>query len=170
MLKNKIILPLLAFTAISMVVMAQETAPKSAPPSIIKPAATGTNAVKKVSPKQADVASTTAKFGLVSKTDGTYKTALDAHALADALKQADKDGAFKGKVTQIFEPRGMAIINFDTNYRTAMTALLKKDSFDKFPALTNLVAKEVLITGKFISYQGRAEIILTNAAQIKLVE
>ena len=64
----------------------------------------------------------------------------------------------------------MAIINFDTNYRSALTALLKKDSFEKFPALTNLVNKEVLVSGKFIDYQGRAEIILTNAAQVKLVE
>jgi len=171
MLKNKIVIALAAFVAVSTLVVAQDTAPKSAPPSITKPTA-GTNAVTRASAKQADVASKTAKFSLVSKSDETYKTALDAHDLAVALKQADKDGAFKGKVTQIFEPRGgaMAIVNFDTNYRTALTALLRKDSFDKFPALTNLVGKEVLVSGKFINYQGRGEIILTNTAQVKLVE
>lgn len=173
MLKPKIILALTAFVAVSTLVLAQDTEPKlTPPPSLTKPGATPTNAVRRASSKQGDVASKTAKFGMISKTDETYKTALDAHALAAALKQTNKDGAFKGKVTQIFEPRGgaMAIMNFDTNYRNALTALLKKDGFDKFPALTNLLNQEVLVSGKFINYQGRAEIILTNATQIKLVE
>ena len=171
MLKNRIVIALAAFAALSTLVMAQNPAPKSTLPASTN-AAAGTNTVRRGPGKQADVASKTAKFALVSKTDETYKTAIDAHALADALKQKDKDGAFKGKVTQIFEPRGgaMAIVNFDTNYRTALTALLKKDSFDKFPALTNLIGKDILVSGKFLDFQGRAEIILTNVSQVKLVE
>ncbi len=61
-------------------------------------------------------------------------------------------------------------MNFDKNYRTALTALLKGADFDKFPDLKILVGKDVLVTGTFIAYQGRAEIVLTNTAQIKLVE
>jgi len=130
-----------------------------------------TNRVPKSAPgKQADVASKTAKFDVISKTNDVYKTALDAHALDAASKQAGKDGAFKGTVAKIFEPRGMAIINFDADYKMALTALLHKENFDKFPALTNLVGKEVVVTGKFIDYQGHAEIVLTNTAQIKLAE
>jgi hypothetical protein len=121
---------------------------------------------------QSEAASKTATFENISSTAEAYKTALDAHALAEALKQIDKDGAFKGTVTGIFEPRsgGLAIMNFDKNYRTALTALLKGGDFEKFPDLKHLVGKEALVTGKFISFQGRAEIVLTNTAQIKLVE
>jgi hypothetical protein len=121
---------------------------------------------------QSDVASKTAKFDIIPPTNETYKTALDAHALDLALKQVDKDGAFKGTVSAIYEPRsgGLAIVNFDKNYRTALTALLKGADFDTFPDLKTLVGKDVLVTGTFISYQGRAEIVLTNTAQIKLVE
>jgi len=121
---------------------------------------------------QSELASKSATFGKVSKTNETYKGALDAHALDLALKQVDKEGSFQGNVTAIFEPRsgGLAIMNFDKNYRTALTALLKGGDFDKFPDLKTLVGKDVLVTGKFISYQGRAEIVLTNTAQIKLVE
>ncbi|HTA30300.1 MAG TPA: hypothetical protein VK731_07430 [Candidatus Cybelea sp.] len=164
-----ILITLAALATAATLALAQETAPKTNSPPDAK---TGTNVVRKAAAKQADVASKTATFGKVSKTDDAYKTALDAHALADALKQVDKDGAFKGTVAKVFEPRGgaMAILNFDDNYRNALTALLKKDEFDKFPALTNLLAKEVVVTGKFVDYQGRAEIVLTNAAQVKLVE
>ena len=164
-----IAITLAALAAAATLTIAQETPSKTNSPADAK---TGANIVRKAPAKQADLASKTEKFGTLSKTDDLYKTALDAHALADALKQVDKDGAFKGTVAKIFEPRGgaMAIVNFDENYKTALTALLKKDEFDKFPALTNLLTKEVVVTGKFIEYQGRAEIILTNASQVKVVE
>jgi len=135
-------------------------------------AGAGSNAVVQAAPRQADVASTKAEFGKIAKSDADYKTALDAHSLEAALKQAGQNGAFRGKVTQIFEPRGggMAILNFDANYRRAITAMLRKNKFSSFPALTNLLNKDVLITGKFENYQGRAEIILTNLSQVKVAE
>jgi hypothetical protein len=175
MRKNKtILLTVATFAAVVTLSIAQDTPPKPAAPADTKPAADAkpAPAEKKAPEKQADVASKTAKFGKASRTDESYKTALDAHALEAALKAVDKDGAFKGTVTKIFEPRGgaMAIVNFDANYKTALTALLKKENFDKFPALTNLVKKEVVVTGKFIEFQGRAEIVLTNSTQVKVVE
>lgn len=166
---KKTILTVAAFAAFAALGLAQEP-----PPKITARAGTNTNTNRVASPalKQADIASKTAKFGLMSKTNELYAAALDAHALDAALKQADKEGAFKGKVAAIYEPRSgaMAILNFDEKYRTALTALLKKENFAKFPALTNLLNKEVLVTGTFTNFQGRAEIILTNAAQVKLVE
>lgn len=170
---KRIAFTLATLAAINSLTVAQDTTPKTNSVVNAKPAASGTNAVPKTAAKaQAEVASKTAKFAIVSKTDESYKTALDAHALDAALKQANKSGAFKGKVTKIFEPRGgaMAIVNFDENYKTALTALLKKENFTNFPALTNLMNKEVMVTGTFIDFQGRAEIVLTNSAQIKLVQ
>jgi|SRR5580704_4801933 hypothetical protein len=166
-----IILTAAVFAAFASTSFAQDAAPKSGTTTNTR---AGTNAVARVQVKQSqsDVASKTAKFDMISKTDTSYKTALDAHALDDAHKQANKDGAFKGKVTQIYEPRGgsLAIVNFDTNYHNALTALLRKSDFKSFPVLTNLIGKEVVVSGKFIEYQGREEIVLTNTAQVKLVE
>lgn len=121
---------------------------------------------------QSDVASKTAVFGHVAKTAADYQSALEAHDLDAAMKQQDKAGAFKGTVTAIFEPRsgGLAIINFDADYRKAMSALLRGPDFTNFPDLKMLVDKEVLIDGKFAAYQGRSEVILTNVSQVKLVE
>jgi hypothetical protein len=124
---------------------------------------------KPAKPTQADVASLTASFGKIAKTDDQYKSALDAHALADALKMVDKDGAFKGTVAKVFEPRGLAIVEFDENYRTALTAILKGANFTNFPALTNLVGKEVVVMGKFIKYRDSAEIVLDKPEQVKIV-
>jgi hypothetical protein len=171
MAKNqKFLLTLVTLATVVTLVNAQDTPPSKAPSD--GKTAGSTNAVPKPAAKQADVASQTAKFESVSKTSDSYKNALDAHALDKAIKMVDKEGAFKGTVAKVFEPRGgaMAILNFDENYRNALTALVRKDSFDKFPALTNLLTKEVVVTGKFIDYQGHAEIVLTNVAQIKLVQ
>ncbi len=124
-----------------------------------------------VAPSQRELASTNAVFTAVEPTAAALKTALDAHDLAGGLKQVDRAGGFKGKVSAVFEPRGgaMAILNFDPEYRTAMTAVVKKDDFGKFPDLKKLIGKEVLVTGKFINYQGRAELILTNLAQVEVI-
>ena len=157
-------LKLLSFTLATMAALAvnsiaQDTTTKSTNAPAAKPRT-----------KQGDVASATAKFGKIAKTDDTYKSALEAHALDDALKSVGKDGAFKGTVTRVFELRSLAILNFDANYRNALTAVVQAANFTNFPALTNLVGKEVVVTGKFTDYQGRAQIALSDPEQIKVVE
>jgi hypothetical protein len=174
MLKFKITaLTLAAFTGLTFITWASDVPSTPASPT------PGTNAIattngapplRKLPPKQADAASKTAEFGKVAKTDETYKSALDAHAIADAVKLVDKDGAFKGTVAKIFEPRGLAIVEFDANYRSALTAILRGTNFSKFPALTNLVGKDVLMTGKFIKYRDSAEIVLEDPKQVKVVQ
>jgi hypothetical protein len=132
---------------------------------------TSTNAVRRTqSEHQAAVASTNASYGSITATDDAYKSALDAHALDDALKMVDKDGAFKGKVAKVYEPHGLAIVEFDENYRTALTAIVRGTNFSKFPALTNLIGKDVVVTGKFIKYRDAAEIVLDKPEQIKVVK
>ena len=78
----------------------------------------------------------------------------------------------KGKVSKIFEPRGgaLAILNFDENYRSALTAIVRSENFSKFPDLKALVGKTVLLKGKFIEYHGAAEMVLTSPDQVKVVE
>ncbi len=121
---------------------------------------------------QKAVASKTAKFATVSKTDEAYKKALDAHDLEGARLQAGKDGLFRGTVTQVFTPRSgtIAILNFDKDYKTALTAVVNKSFWAKFPDLTELVGKEVVITGKFTDFHGAMQIVLNAPNQIGVVQ
>src|SRR5882672_4701549 len=120
-------------------------------------------------PLQHVVASKTAKFGTVDKDDAAYKNALDAHDLAGALKLVGKNGAFKGTVSKLYEERDgdMIVFDFDPNYRTALTALLRNAAFPKFPDVKTLEGKEIVVSGNFVDYHGKAQIELTGPAQIK---
>jgi len=123
-------------------------------------------------PLQRVVASKTAKFGAVDKDDAAYKNALDAHDLAGALKLVGKDGAFKGSVSKLYEERDgdMVVFDFDPNYRTALTAVLKNPDFPKFPDVKTREGKEIVVSGKFVDYHGKAQIEVTDPAQVKLVK
>src|SRR3989441_12501972 len=123
-------------------------------------------------PLQHVVASKTAKFGTVDKDDAAYKNALDAHDLAGALKLVGKEGSFRGTVSRFFEERDgdLIVFDFDPNYRTALTAVLKNPDFPKFPDVKTLDGKEIVVSGKFVDYHGKAQIELTEPAQIKVVK
>lgn len=123
------------------------------------------------SPQKA-VASKTAKFGTVAKTDSVYTAALDAHNLAAGQKLIDKEGSLRGTVAKLFSTKGggVLILNFDRDYKTAMTAVLNKSDFAKFPDMSQLDGKEVVVSGKFIDYHGGAEIVLSDPTQIVIVK
>jgi len=122
-------------------------------------------------PLQNVVASKTVKFGSVDKNDPAYKSALDAHDLAPAMKLVGSEGSFHGTVDKLYEePDGdIVVFDFDPNYRTALTALLRNKDFPKFPVVRELKGKEILVSGKFVDYHGKAQIELTDPKQIKLV-
>jgi len=121
---------------------------------------------------QSSAASKSAKFQNVAKTDALYTGALDAHDKSGAEKLIGKSGAFKGTVTKAFTPRsgGIVILNFDDDYKSAMTAVLKKSDFSKFPDVSDLVGKEVVISGKFMDFKGSPEIELSDPKQVALVK
>ena len=125
-----------------------------------------------IKPLQHVVASKTAKFSLVAKDDDSYKRALESHDLAGALKMIGRDGAFKGTVSKLFEERDgdIVVLDFDQNFRTALTAVLRNADFPKFPDMKTLEGKEVLVAGKFVDYHGAAQIELTDPKQIMLVK
>jgi DNA/RNA endonuclease YhcR with UshA esterase domain len=120
---------------------------------------------------QASVASKTAKFATVKPTDSSVKAALKASDLAGAKKLVGKDGAFEGTVVKVFSPKtnGLVILNFDKNYKNALTAVLRVKSYASFPDMQTLKGKHVLITGKFEDYKGSTEIQLTKPEQVKLI-
>jgi len=121
---------------------------------------------------QKSVASKTAKFESVAKTDALYKNALDAHDKAAAEKLIAKDGAFKGKVAKLFTPRGgsVLILNFDSDYKTALTAVLKKGDFSGFPDMSQLEGKEIVVSGKFTEYKDSPQIVISDPKQIAIVK
>ena len=123
-------------------------------------------------PLQGAVASKTAKFATVSKTDLLYTNALDAHDLAGAKKLVGQIGSFKGTVSKLFEERDgdLVVLDFDPNYRTALTAVLKNPDFPKFPDIHQLDGKEIVVSGKFVDFHGTAQIVLTDPDQVKIVK
>ena len=123
-------------------------------------------------PLQHVVASKTAKFGAVDRDDAAYKSALDAHDLAGTLKLVGQEGSFRGIVSKLFEERDgdLIVFDFDPNYRTAITAVLKNPDFPKFPDVKTLEGKEIAVSGKFLDYHGKAQIELTHPKQIKIIK
>ena len=120
---------------------------------------------------QEPAVSNTTKFGTVSKTDAAYTAALDAHNKDDAANMVGRSGSFRGTVSKVFMPGkgSIVILNFDEDYKTALTAVIKKADISKFPDLEKLVGHEIVVSGKFIDYKGNAEIELTDPKQILLV-
>ncbi len=123
-------------------------------------------------PLQHVVASKTAKFETVDKDDAAYKNALDAHDLAGAQKLIGKEGSFRGTVSKFFEERDgdLIVFDFDPNFRTALTAVLRNADFPKFPDVRVLNGKEIVVSGKFVDYHGKAQIELTDPKQIRTVK
>lgn len=122
--------------------------------------------------EQYEEAATKIVPGKVAKTDEAYTTALDAHDLDGIKAKAGQDCAFKGTVSAIYAaPSGkIRILNFDPQYKKAMSAVVKSEQFDNFPDLETLVGKEVLITGKVVLHRERPEIQLKEIHQLRLVE
>jgi hypothetical protein len=100
------------------------------------------------------------------------KGALAATDLAGAQKMIGKAGAFQGTVTQVYSPQDhpIMILDFAKDYKTALTAFVGPTDAGKFAGLAATVqGKQVLISGTFVVYKGRPEIVLTSPCQIKLV-
>jgi hypothetical protein len=169
-MKFPLLLPLLAALLFFTRAHAQPVATTNAAPA--KPTPAASDDADAAKPSQASVAATNVTFAIIAKTDAIYTNALDAHDLDGGLKKANQMGAFKGKVAEIFESRDGAvlILNFDTNYREALCAVLRSADFARFPPMKTLEDKEVIVSGKFILYQGRPEVLLTAPDQIRLVQ
>ena len=138
-----------------------------------KPAgsAKSADAQSKAFPAQSTVAAKTA-FDTVTASDKVVVQALDAKALAAALKLVGKPGAFQGTVSQVYSPRShnLAILDFAPDYHDAVTATVKPNAYTKFPDLGKLVGKHILVRGKFsVNSHGVAQIEMTDPKQIKVI-
>jgi DNA/RNA endonuclease YhcR with UshA esterase domain len=121
---------------------------------------------------QKSVASKSVKFGTVAKSDKLYMSAIDVHDKNGAAKMLGQDGAFRGKVEQIYTPRtgSILILNFDENHKNALTAVLKQSDFSGFPDMSQLEGKQIVVSGKFSDFKGEPQIVLTEPKQISIVK
>ena len=160
---------------------ATQTAPANAPAAQAAPDVKPTPDVKfapakaqddedKVYPAQATVAAKAA-FGTVEASDKSVTAALDAKALTEAAKLVGKMGSFQGVVTQVYSPRnhGFVALDFAPHYKDALTADALPADYAKFPDLTQLAGKHVLVSGKFVAKGGQTQLSLTSPDQIKIV-
>ena len=134
-----------------------------------KPA--GTSKPKADRKSQSEVASK-AVFSTTPPTNPEVKKALDAKDLPGAIKLIGKEGAFKGTVAKVYAPKSnsIVILNFDADYKKAITAVLRNKDFSRFPNLESLNGKRILVKGKFEDFRGAPEIVLTDAGQIKIIK
>ncbi len=121
---------------------------------------------------QSALASKTATFAMVPAADPAVAKALEAHNLADAQKQVGKAGAFQGIVTKAYSPddHDNVILDFDKKYKTALTAVVMPGDYAKFPDLTTLEGKHVLLTGTWSAPKGKPQITLSDPAQVKIIQ
>ena len=87
-------------------------------------------------PAQASVAAKSS-FATVPAAAVAEAKALDAHDLGPAAKLIGKSASFQGVVSQIYTPHGnaIAILDFDPEYKTALTAVVMPENYAKFPNL-----------------------------------
>ncbi len=150
-----------------------QTVVVAAPPTDDKPGAPAgavAGKSKESLPTQASLASKTAKFGMATAAE--VKSAVDAHDLAKAKTMVDKPITFVGTVTKVFAPKSnkVVILNFDKDYKSALTAVVFTTTFGKFPDLKTLEGKKVVVSGKVKSFHEGEEVALDAPTQIKIVK
>jgi len=113
-----------------------------------------------------------ASFAEVAGTDAAVGKALDAKEMAAAKKLIGKDAAIKGTVVKVFAPssNSIVILNFAEKYQEAAVAVLKPESFARFPEMSQLKGKRVLVTGTLTDYKGQPQIELKEPAQLKVIK
>jgi hypothetical protein len=144
-------------------------------PSITKPApaakpATDNDDKDKIFPAQSSVAAKTA-FKTVPASDKSLAAALDAKALAAASKLAGKPGSFQGTVTSVYSPKshGFVALDFAAHYKDALTANIAPADYAKFPDLSQLTGKHILVSGKFAAHGDQTQLAVTSPDQIRIV-
>ena len=83
------------------------------------------------------MAGKTVRIDIIAASDPKVKAAVVATDQAGATKAAGKAGAFFGTVANIYASKGNRVtkLNFDLDYKKAMTAVVFASSYSKLPDL-----------------------------------
>lgn len=168
---NKYQINILSAVAFAAIVLSVALPTKAIPTTAAPASSTGRDRSQASYPAQPSVAAK-GSFGDVTANASEVARSIDAKDLAGAGKRVGKPGAFQGTVSKVYSPRGhnIVILDFDPNYRSALTAVIKPEDYAKFPSTETLTGKHVVVSGRFIDYDGHPEIVLTNPSQIKLIK
>ena len=91
--------------------------------------------------------------------------------IADAASRVGKPGCVKGRVLRVFTSRAEnTFLDFCPDYRSCpFTSVIFSDDRSKFGDLSSLRGRQIELRGEVTSYQGRAEIIIHDPEQIRVV-
>jgi len=120
---------------------------------------------------QSEVASK-AKFKVIPEKAPELKTALEAHDLKGAAKLSGKQGAFYGVVDSVVETKGHSVLflDFDKDFKRTIAAVLLPSHYADLPDMRQIKSHKVLVSGKYVMYNGRAEILISTVDQVKIVQ
>jgi len=92
-------------------------------------------------------------------------------AAAEAEKHYEETVIVTGKVAQVSIRPKLVYLNLDQKYpQTPMYCVIFARATNQFGDLKKLEGKEVEITGKVEEYQNKAQIILNDTNQLKVIE
>src|SRR3989344_1616347 len=86
----------------------------------------------------------------------------------EALKHVGKYASVRGKLIEAYTSKsGTVFLDFCKNYKTcSFSGVIFADDVKKFGDLSRYEGTIITLTGKIVSYQGKAEIILSSPSQI----
>lgn len=90
----------------------------------------------------------------------------------EAVAHVGKSGCVRGQVLRVYTSRaGNTFLDFCPDYRTCpFTSVVFSSDMKKFSDLGALKGRQVEIRGPITTYRGRAEIIIHDPEQIRIVQ
>jgi len=110
--------------------------------------------------------STTSSFTLRSSSSGEMAGCVDFH---DVAELAGKSGCVTGRVLKVFTSKGgSTFLDFCQDYHDCpFTSVIFSSDKNKFGDLQSLAGRQIEIRGSVTVYEGRPEIIIRDADQIR---
>jgi hypothetical protein len=121
-------------------------------------------------PSQSSVA-LKSSFASVDAMASQVKSAISAKDMKAAVAMEGKTGTFTGTITKVYAPssNSIVVLDFDRDYDSAVTAVVKADNFKAFPDLSKLSGKSVVISGPVAEFRDHPQILLTSPNQIQVI-
>ena len=138
---------------------------------------TSENAVTAVQAPFAERATEPFEPPTISASDAERLAPLDPHELKTLAGHVGEIKTVRGKCTAAFVPKGgtVVVLNFDVNYREALTAPIFEDHFAKWPGGAEAieeayVGKTLLIEGLVTEYRDAPQIKIAHPGQVRVIE
>jgi hypothetical protein len=109
----------------------------------------------------------TTRFASRASSQGEFAGCVDFH---DADPRAGQMGCVSGRVLKVFTSKGgNTFFDFCRDYRDCpFTSVIFSSDKNKFGDLQSLAGRQIEIRGLITVYQGKPEIVVRDAAQIRV--